>query len=333
MESVAESGAQSGKIVLDLKGVSKAWDGRGAVVSNLDLRIVRGDRLGIVGPNGAGKTTLISMLTGDLGPDSGTVKRGTNLTMAYLDQTRATLDGTATLWDTLTPAGGDQVMVRGKPRHVAAYAQDFLFTTAQLRQPVASLSGGERNRLLLSLALANPANLLILDEPTNDLDAETLDLLEQTLADYDGSVIVVSHDRAFLDGVVTATLAPLGDGRWIETPGGWSDLERQGLPTLRRAAPTKAMPPPPPPPPPISKAKLSYKDERRLSELEKAMPALEADIAAQEERLADPTLYARDPKAFDALMATLAKARAMLAAQEEEWLGLEEKKAALGSGS
>ena len=185
---------------------------------------------------------------------------------------------------------------------------------------------------MLSLALANAANLLILDEPTNDLDAETLDLLEQTLADYDGTVIVVSHDRAFLDGVVTATLAPLGDGRWIETPGGWSDLERQGLPTLRRATPTKAPPPPPPPLTQATKAKLSYKDERRLAELEKAMPMLEADIGAQEERLADPRLYARDPKAFDALMAAIAKARATLAAHEEEWLALEEKKASLGIG-
>nr|MCU0883137.1 ATP-binding cassette domain-containing protein [Hyphomonadaceae bacterium] len=268
---------------------------------------------------------------GELEPDSGSVKQGKTLTMSYLDQTRDALKPDATLWDTFAPFGGDQIMVRGHPRHVAAYAKDFLFGSEHLRQPVGTFSGGERNRVLLALALARTANLLVLDEPTNDLDVETLDVLEQMLADYDGTVLLVSHDRAFLDGVVTSTLAPLGDGRWIETPGGWTDLISQGVPDAAigakprgeksgakqakadAAAVQTATKP----------VKLSYKDARRLGELEAAIPKLEAEIARLDGVLSDAGLYVRDRAAFDRAMAAAEKARASLAASEDEWLSLE----------
>ena len=197
------------------------------MIADLSLRIMRGDRVGVVGANGAGKTTLLELLLKRREPDSGEVRLGGNLEIAYVDQARAILDPNVTLWDALTPQGGDQVMVRGRPRHVAAYAEDFLFTPEQLRQPVSALSGGERNRLALAVALAKPANLLVLDEPTNDLDMDTLDALEEMLAGYDGTVILVSHDRAFLDGVATQIVGPIGERQWVETPGGWADFERE----------------------------------------------------------------------------------------------------------
>jgi ABC transport system ATP-binding/permease protein len=330
-------GGGSSKIVFEAKGLTKSFEGRGTVVKDLDLRVTRGERIGIVGANGTGKSTLIKLLLGELAPDEGTVKQGKTLTMSYLDQTRDALKADATLWDTFAPFGGDQIMVRGHPRHVAAYAKDFLFGSEHLRQPVGTFSGGERNRVLLALALARTANLLVLDEPTNDLDVETLDVLEQMLADYDGTVLLVSHDRAFLDGVVTSTLAPLGDGRWIETPGGWTDLMSQGVPdaaigarprgeksgarqakadaAAAEAAAVQASAPKP--------VKLSYKDARRLGELEAAIPKLEADIARLEAVLADAGLYARDRAAFDRAMAALEQARATLASSEDEWLALE----------
>ncbi|MFI4936081.1 MAG: ABC-F family ATP-binding cassette domain-containing protein, partial [Caulobacterales bacterium] len=199
----AEAGGASGARVAEAKGLSKAFGGR-TLIKNFSTRIQRGDRLAVVGPNGAGKTTLVKLLLGELAPDAGSVKLGTGLQIAYVDQARADLTDDMSLWDALAPAGGDQVMVRGKPRHIAAYARDFLFQDSQLRQPVASLSGGERNRLLLARALARTANLLVLDEPTNDLDMETLDLLEEVLADYDGTLILVSHDRDFIDRLATS---------------------------------------------------------------------------------------------------------------------------------
>ncbi|WP_238164884.1 ABC-F family ATP-binding cassette domain-containing protein [Candidatus Phycosocius bacilliformis] len=336
----AETGAISGKLVFEAKGVSKGFSGRGDLIKGLDLRVMRGDRLGIVGPNGVGKSTLIKMLVGDLAPDSGTMRIGKNLTIAYLDQSRAALDPAASLWETFAPAGGDQIMVRDRPRHVAAYAKDFLFDSRHLRQPVGSFSGGERNRVLLALTLAKPSNVLVLDEPTNDLDMETLDVLEDMLADYDGTVLLVSHDRAFLDGVVTATLAPCGDGRWIETPGGWSDLVRQGVPMLGRKPVAKAKTTPSAPhnqsadPSPNKTAKkLSYKDERRLAELEALMPELEREIARLEAELADPGLYTRDPARFERTSAQAVAARSRLEAGEEEWLGLVELKESLAAGA
>ncbi len=327
-----DSGATSGRLVAELKGVTKAW-GDKAVVTKLNARVMRGDRLAVVGPNGAGKTTLVKLLLGEVAADSGVVRLGSGLEPAYLDQGRAELKEGDTLKDVLAPKGGDAVMVRGRSMHVVGYAKDFGFREAQLRQPVASLSGGERNRLLLARALARPANLLVLDEPTNDLDMETLDRLEDMLSDYDGTLILVSHDRDFIDRLATSTLALDGRGNAVETPGGWSDFRRQNPGFLQ--APAQ------PPqrggggggrqaePPARAAAKLSYKDARRMEELEAAMAALPTAIADDERRLNDPALYARDPQGFDRLTAALDARRAEVAAAEEEWLALAEKKEAL----
>ncbi|MET0547224.1 MAG: ABC-F family ATP-binding cassette domain-containing protein [Caulobacterales bacterium] len=328
-----EAGESSGRLVLEAKKLSKSWlDADGApktVVQSFDIRITRGDRIGIVGPNGAGKSTLLKLLLGEIAPDEGSVRKGSNVTIAHLDQMRDTLDSKATIWDTLAPLGGDQVLVRGNPRHVAAYAGDFLFAPKQLRQPVGALSGGERNRLLLAVAMTKTANLLVLDEPTNDLDMETLDLLEDTLSAYDGTLLLVSHDRAFLDGVVTSILAPLGDGRWAETPGSYSDYERERATRLqaREAKASKAAPIVTPASTPKRETKkLSYKDERRLAEIETLMPKTQAAIAALETRLADPALYSKSPAEAAALADKLDAERAKLETMELEWLELEEKK-------
>lgn len=332
---VAEAGQASGRLVFEAKAVSKGFGDAPPVIRALDLRILRGDRIGIVGPNGAGKSTLLKLLVGDIEADSGTVRRGTGLTVAYLDQSRDSLDPAATLWDTFAPTGGDQIMVRGRPKHVAAYAKDFLFGPGHLRQPVGTFSGGERNRVMLALALARESNLLVLDEPTNDLDIETLDVLEDVLAAYDGTVLLVSHDRAFLDGVVTSTLAPLGDGRWIETPGGWSDLASQGLPpTLSAARPARkaaAAAATSDPAPARAPAKLSYKDQRRLEQLDTEMPRLSARITELETILADPALYTRDPARFERTSTELVQVRASLEAAELDWLELEERREALAA--
>ncbi|HET9231600.1 MAG TPA: ABC-F family ATP-binding cassette domain-containing protein, partial [Vitreimonas sp.] len=303
----ADQGGDSSKLVIEAKRISKAY-GETPVVADVSSRIMRGDRVGIVGPNGAGKTTLLELLLKRREPDAGDVRLGGNLEIAYVDQTRAILDAGATLWEALAPQGGDQVMVRGRPRHVAAYAADFLFTTAQLRQPVTALSGGERNRLALAVALAKPANLLVLDEPTNDLDMDTLDALEDMLAAYDGTVLIVSHDRAFLDGVATQIVGPLGRGRWAETPGGWSDFEREygsdflDRRRLRRqeasAAKSEIVGGDAGGPRTRRATKLSYKDERRAAELETLLPRLHQEIAALEARLAEPDLFAKDAAAF-----------------------------------
>ena len=327
-----ESGSSSGQRVLEAKHVSKAW-GERTLLKDFSTRVTRGDRLAIIGPNGAGKTTLVKILLGEQPPDAGEVKLGANLQIAYLDQARAALKPGATLWETLAPLGGDQVMVRGRPKHVAAYAKDFMFDERQLRQPVESLSGGERNRLLLARALANPANLLVLDEPTNDLDMDTLDLLEEMLADYDGTLILVSHDRDFIERLATSTIALDGRGRTVETPGGWTDFLSQNpgffeavAPPARRNAAAPARAAETPVPRREAPARMSYKDVRRLAELEALMPRLTGQIAAHETTLADAALYARDPAAFQRTMTALDAARSTLAAAEEEWLGLEEKR-------
>jgi ATP-binding cassette subfamily F protein uup len=333
-----ETGGESGKRVVEAKGLSKAYGDR-VLIKGFSTRIQRGDRLAIVGPNGAGKTTLVKLLLGEIAPDAGEVKLGTGLEIAYVDQARADLKSEMSLWDALAPTGGDQVMVRGRPRHVAAYARDFLFQDSQLRQPVASLSGGERNRLLLARALAQTANLLVLDEPTNDLDMDTLDLLEGVLADYEGTLILVSHDRDFIDRLATSTIALDGAGRIVETPGGWSDFVRQN-PGFFDAVRGRAIQPkaataartPVAPPPERAPAKLSYKDQRRLEVLDAALPRLSDEIVALEASLDDAGLYARDPKGFDAIMKRLTAARAELGAAEEEWLELEEKRESLAKG-
>ena len=336
MEMAIDSGETSGKRVAEVKGVFKAW-GEKVVVKDFTTRIVRGDRLAVVGPNGAGKTTLVRLLLGELAPDAGTVKLGTGLDVAYIDQSRAELNAETTLWDVLSDGGGDQILVRGRPMHVAAYAKSFLFQDRQLRQPVKTLSGGERNRLLLARALAKPANLMVLDEPTNDLDMDTLDLLEELLADYDGTLILVSHDRDFIDRLATSTIALDGRGRAVETPGGWSDLIRQnpgffegiepappGQGVARTASPSA------PTGTPVKRlAKLSYKDQRRLEELDRVINALPLEIARIEAQLADPGLYARDAAGFDRLMQAIERARAELGAAEEAWLALEAQREAL----
>jgi ATP-binding cassette subfamily F protein uup len=330
----AEAGGVSGQRVVEAKGLSKAFAGR-ALINGFSTRILRGDRLAVVGPNGAGKTTLVKLLLGDLAPDAGHVMLGTGLEIAYVDQARADLAAEITLREALAQGGGDQLMVRGRPKHVAAYAKDFLFQESQLRQPVASLSGGERNRLLLARALARTANLLVLDEPTNDLDMETLDLLEDVLADYDGTLILVSHDRDFIDRLATSTIALDGAGHIVETPGGWTDFTRQNAGFFD----TVRAPQAPPPrsetrasPPARAATKLTYKDQRRLEELDKAMPRLSDEIVTLEARLEDAGLYARDRKTFEATMKRITAARTELADAEEEWLELEERREALAKG-
>lgn len=330
-----ESGASQTRKVLDARKISKAFD-ETLLVKDLSLRVVRGDRIGLVGPNGAGKTTLIKLLLGLIEPDSGSVKRTPTLTISYLDQARERLNPKDTLWEALTPAGGDSVTVLGQSRHVASYAADFLFGSEQLRQPVSALSGGERNRLTLAMAFTQPADLLILDEPTNDLDMQTLDLLEELLLSYDGTLLLVSHDRAFLDSTVTSCLVAVGDGQWVETAGGWSDAQSQlpkkddqrGTPTTgdkRQAAKANAAS--------KSAKKLSFKDTHRLQEVEQEIPRLEADIAACEQALADPELYQQNPERFGMLTQRLVELRASLEAAESDWLEIEARKEALESSS
>ncbi len=324
-----DAGGVSGKRVAEAKGLSKAF-GERVILKDFSTRILRGDRVAIVGPNGAGKTTMVKLLLGELAPDAGEVKLGTNLAITYIDQSRAALSPEMTLKDVLTPLGGDQVLVRGQPKHVNAYAKDFLFKESQLRQPVRSLSGGERNRLLLARALANAANVMVLDEPTNDLDMDTLDLLEDLLADYEGTLILVSHDRDFIDRLATSTIGLDGTGRAVETPGGWQDFRSQNpgfFSASHRIEPPKAAPKPATSSP--KTAKLSYKDQRRLEELETLIAAMPAKMATVEAALADPNLYARDPAGFDRFSRALDAARAQLAAAEEEWLMLEERREAL----
>ena len=329
---VSSSGL-SGQRVIEAKALAKAF-GERVVLKNFSTRILRGDRVAVVGPNGAGKTTLVKILLGEVAPDAGEVKLGTNLEVAYVDQARAAISGNATLKEILAPHG-DQVMVRGRPKHVAAYAKDFLFQESQLRQPVSSLSGGERNRLLLARALATPANLLVLDEPTNDLDMDTLDLLEDLLADYEGTLILVSHDRDFIDRLASSTIGMNGSGQAVETPGGWQDFVSQNPgffapapagPSTSLKAPAASAPRPQAPP-----AKLSYKDQRRLAELERMLSEAPEKIAALETGLADPGLYSRDPAAFQRLSQGLADARRELASAEEEWLTLEARREALAA--
>ncbi|MDB5441153.1 MAG: transporter ATP-binding protein [Caulobacteraceae bacterium] len=324
MAMTIDSGNSSGKLVAEVKGVSKTYDGR-TLLKGFSTRILRGDRIAIVGPNGAGKTTLVKVLLGETPPDEGAVRLGSNLQIAYVDQARAQLAPDATLWDAFAPDGGDSILVRGQSKHVAAYAREFLFNDRQLKQSLVTLSGGERNRLLLALALAKPANVLVLDEPTNDLDMDTLDLLEELLADYDGTLILVSHDRDFIDRLATSTIALDGQGHIVETPGGWTDLigQNPGFFDGQEAAPAIRAAAAPPKPGAKPQAKLTYKDARRLEELDRLMPKLADDIAALERKLEDPGLYGRDPQGFDALMKRLDKARADLLASEEEWLNLE----------
>ncbi|AWM86643.1 ABC-F family ATP-binding cassette domain-containing protein [Microvirga sp. 17 mud 1-3] len=319
---------QSGTLVVEAEKVSKSYGDR-PIVADLSLRILRGDRLGIVGPNGAGKTTLINLLTGILPPDEGRVRLGANLQMVTLDQRRASLDPSSTVAETLTGGRGDTVTIGGQTKHVIGYMKDFLFSPEQARTPVGVLSGGERNRLMLARALAQPSNLLVLDEPTNDLDLETLDLLQEMITDYSGTVILVSHDRDFLDRTVSSVLVSEGDGRWIEYAGGYSDMvaqrgegvqartvEKDAKPRAEKPAPTAQAASAP-------KRKLSFNEQHDLKTLPKRMEEMEAKIAKVQEILADPDLYSRDPTRFQKAMDTLTALQSELGAAEERWLELE----------
>ncbi|GBD48397.1 ABC-F family ATP-binding cassette domain-containing protein [Methylopila sp. Yamaguchi] len=321
-------GASSGALVVEAKSVSKAYDGR-SIVADFSTRIARGDRIGLVGANGAGKTTLLNLLTGVLAPDEGVIRIGANVEIATLDQKRASLDPSTTLREALTHGRGDTVEVGGQTKHVVSYMKDFLFGPEQAGSPLSALSGGERGRLLLARALAQPSNLLVLDEPTNDLDLETLDLLQEMIGEYPGTVILVSHDRDFLDRTVDAVIASEGGGRWQEYAGGYADMIAQrgrGV-DARGPAATPASEKPKatasPAAAPAARKKLSFKDQHALETLPKRIEKLEADIAKLAAKLADPQLYAKDPKAFAKTSDDLAKAEAEKAASEERWLELE----------
>ncbi len=318
----------SGRLVAVAENVSVSYGDR-AIVRDFSTRILRGDRVGIVGANGAGKTTLLNLLTGALAPDTGEVRLGTNLAQVTLDQRRETLDPTETLRQALTGGAGDTVTVGGQTRHVASYMKDFLFAPEQTNTPVGVLSGGERGRLTLARAFARPSNLLVLDEPTNDLDLETLELLQEQLAEYAGTVLLVSHDRDFLDRVVTSVIAAEGDGRWIEYAGGYTDMLAQRGPAA--AAPAAAPKPrsAPPPRPATTARRMSFKDRHALQTLPTQIEGLHTEIARLGSVLADGSLYARDPARFAATAGALTAAQAALAAAEEQWLELEIQREAL----
>ncbi len=325
----AGSAAPSGALVIEAAGISKSYDGR-PIVSDFSIRIQRGDRIGIVGPNGSGKTTLINMLTGVLAPDKGSVRLGSTLAVATLDQHRDSLDPNVTVTEALTEGHGDTVMVNGNAKHVVSYMKDFLFASEQARTPLGKLSGGERGRLMLARVLAKPSNLLVLDEPTNDLDMETLDVLEEMLAEYPGTVLLISHDRDFLDRLVSGVIVPEGNGRWTEYAGGYSDMLAQRGADLTRessksqqprkvsgeAASVVAGSPP-------TKRRLMFKDKHALETLPKTIAKLQTEIDALQAKLADPQFYARDRAAFEKVTAALGELQLKIAAAQEQWLELE----------
>src|SRR5215212_6338129 len=327
--AAAES-EKSGKLVIEAKNIGRSYGDR-KIVDGFSIRVQRGDRIGIVGPNGAGKTTLIDMLTGANPPDNGTIRFGANIEMATLDQHRESLDPKTTLAEALTGGRGDHVMIGGKPKHVMSYMKDFLFAQEQARTPLEVLSGGERGRLMLARALAKPSNLLILDEPTNDLDLETLDLLEELLADYAGAVLLISHDRDFLDRIVTATIVAEGEGRWTEYAGGYTDMVAQRGSGVSARTLTAARPPqtgegssaPERRGGAPRRRKLSFNEKHALETLPARIAALEAEVARLQGVLADPGLYGRNPGLFERTSATLAAVQGDLAGAEDRWLSLE----------
>jgi ATP-binding cassette subfamily F protein uup len=316
----------AGKLIIEASNISKAYGPR-IMVRDFSLRIQRGDRIALLGPNGAGKTTLLKLLTGAMAPDTGRVRVADTVQMVTLDQGRDTLDPTATLRETINPGGGDSLTIAGQPKHVMSYLKDFLFTPDQAQAPVGVLSGGERGRLLLARALALPSNLLVLDEPTNDLDLETLDLLQEMLADYPGTVLLVSHDRDFIDRVATSVIVSEGDARWIEYAGGYSDMlaqrghgfaaitaPRAAKKTTAQIPAAKAIP---------AKPRLSFKDKHALETLPKRIAQTQDKIKTVQAQLADPNLFARDPTGFAKHAATLQALTNELGASETQWLELE----------
>jgi ATP-binding cassette subfamily F protein uup len=318
---------KSGKLVIEAKNIGRAYGDR-KIVEGFSIRVQRGDRIGIVGPNGAGKTTLVDMLTGAKPPDTGTIRFGANVEMATLDQHRESLDPKSTLAEALTGGRGDHVMVGGKPKHVVSYMKDFLFAEVQMRTPLEVLSGGERGRLMLARALAKPSNLLVLDEPTNDLDLETLDVLEEMLGDYEGTVILISHDRDFLDRVVTSVIVPEGQGRWIEYAGGYTDMLAQRGADLNREVVKPAVvrdnrEAKAGPPSSTSRRRLNFNEKHALETLPKKIAKLQAEIAKQQRHLDDPDLFQKDRKKFDQASDALTKTQRELQEAEDRWLELE----------
>ncbi|MEM8841618.1 MAG: ABC-F family ATP-binding cassette domain-containing protein [Pseudomonadota bacterium] len=326
------SGEKSGKLVIEAKNLAKSF-GDKTLVSDFSLRLMRGERLALVGPNGTGKTTLLNMLIGEVAPDAGSVRIGSTVRRAVFDQNRAELDPHKTLWESLTEdkllgvkGSNDQIMVRGRPKHVVGYLKDFLFSEKQARGPVRALSGGERARLLLARIMARDSNLLVLDEPTNDLDIETLDLLQELVAEFDGTVLLVSHDRDFLDRVATTTIAMEGDGKAVVYPGGWSDYQAQRAPMAAPAAARPAKPDAAEPAPRAvpTRPGLSGKQAHRLKQLPDEIARLEAEIARLEAFLSDPTLFQTAPEKFTKATEGLATRKSRLDDAEEEWLILAE---------
>jgi len=329
-----DPGERSGRLVAELDTVSKSYGPR-TVVADLSLRIMRGDRLGLIGPNGAGKSTLLKLILGELAPDSGSVRHGTRLQVAYFDQLREQLDPEASVASTVSPTS-DWVEAGGQRRHVISYLGDFLFAPQRVESPVRMLSGGERNRLLLARLFARPANVLVLDEPTNDLDIESLELLESTLQEYAGTVLLVSHDRRFLDNVVTQTLVAEGDGRWREYVGGYADWleQRAAEPAASASASTgdAAEPVERGRRPARSPTKLSYKETRELEQLPASIEALEREQREINERICDPAYHRQDPERVRADSLRLAEIEVELAAGFERWAELEAKSESLRRG-
>ena len=322
-----DAGAASGKLVAELEHVSKSYDGQ-PVVRDFSAIFLRGDKVGLIGPNGAGKTTLLKLILGEISPDAGSVRRGTNLQVAYFDQMREALDLEATLADTISP-GSEWIEIGSARKHVMSYLGDFLFAPERAHSPVKTLSGGERNRLLLARLFARPANVLVLDEPTNDLDIDTLELLEDLLQDYDGTVFLVSHDRRFLDNVVTSTIAWEGDespGRWREYEGGYEDWraqsERSRALRPRAAAPAPAPAPAPAVAPRPAARKLSYKEQRELDELPARIEALETEQKQIGETLAGTEIYRKEPQRVAQLQARYQQIEEELMAALERWEAL-----------
>jgi len=333
-EITASEAAPSGVLVIEAKGIGKSF-GERAVVRDFSTRILRGDRIGIVGPNGSGKTTLVKMLTGELPPDTGTVKLGATVQMATLDQHRDSLSPKTTVSDALTGGGRDTVEVGGEKRHVIGYMKDFLFAPEQARTPLEKLSGGERGRLMLAQTLAKPSNLLVLDEPTNDLDLETLDVLESMVAEYAGTVLLISHDRDFLDRLVSSVIVPESNGRWTEYAGGYTDMLAQRGADLTRETPkaaAKAVKEPKAAPAPAEKKRrLSFNEKHALETLPKTIADLEAETRALQAKLDDPDFFTRDRAGFEKTTAALGAVQAKLAEAEERWLELEILREKLGA--
>ena len=338
---VLDSGKASGKLVIEAKEISKTF-GERTLLSDFSTKIMRGDRVAFVGPNGVGKTTLLKMLMNKLEPDTGSIRHGANIEVAVLDQTRDVPEHLS-LWEAMTEdkllgvkGSNDQILVRGRPKHVVGYLKEFLFDERQARGPVSALSGGERARLLLAKIMARESNLLVLDEPTNDLDLETLDLLQELLADYDGTLLLVSHDRDFIDRIATSTIAMEGDGQAIEYAGGWSDYralrgEMADQRTVRKTTDTKGAPAPAPAEKPKpSGVKMSFKQTHRLEKLPAEIAMLEAEIAKLEELLADPDLFAKDNAKFIKAGKALSARQEILAKSEEEWMELEALREEIG---